>query len=243
MILRRLTKHVKEQNWFAVALDFIIVVAGILIAFQITSWNEARQERSQVAALLERLERDFEGMRVRAVEQNHQYYNNTVKLDLLLSRAEDANDEISDAKAGQLLNEALLFRTPQATPISFQEMLSAGRLELLRDPELRRVLREYAAFARVVESASDLIANDYVVVIRELSPSSTVIRAPNEISAESATGLATLSVAALRDDPNVRGLVTHLFLVHGNMQSLTEQQIASIDEVLRAIRASGETQP
>ena len=44
MILRRLTKHVKDQNWFAVALDFVIVVAGILIAFQITNWSAARQD-------------------------------------------------------------------------------------------------------------------------------------------------------------------------------------------------------
>lgn len=44
MILRSITKHVREQNWFAVALDFLIVVIGILIAFQITNWNEARQD-------------------------------------------------------------------------------------------------------------------------------------------------------------------------------------------------------
>ena len=44
MILRRLTQHVKDQNWFAVALDFVIVVAGILIAFQITHWSAARQD-------------------------------------------------------------------------------------------------------------------------------------------------------------------------------------------------------
>jgi hypothetical protein len=43
MLLRRVIEHVKTQNWTAVALDFVIVVAGILIAFQITNWNEARQ--------------------------------------------------------------------------------------------------------------------------------------------------------------------------------------------------------
>ena len=42
MRLRSLTKHVRDQNWFAVFLDFFIVVAGILIAFQITNWNEER---------------------------------------------------------------------------------------------------------------------------------------------------------------------------------------------------------
>ena len=49
MILRRITQHVKDQNWFAVALDFFIVLAGILIAFQITNWNEAKSERTELA--------------------------------------------------------------------------------------------------------------------------------------------------------------------------------------------------
>ena len=45
MRFRRVSEHVKDQNWFAVVLDFLIVVAGILIAFQITNWNEARRDR------------------------------------------------------------------------------------------------------------------------------------------------------------------------------------------------------
>ena len=44
MILRRITKHVTDQNWFAVFLDFIIVVVGILIAFQINHWDTSRQD-------------------------------------------------------------------------------------------------------------------------------------------------------------------------------------------------------
>ena len=31
MLLRRITEHVKDQNWFAVALDFVIVVFLSLI--------------------------------------------------------------------------------------------------------------------------------------------------------------------------------------------------------------------
>lgn len=34
----------KEQNRFAVGLEFLIVVVGILIAFQITTWSEVRQD-------------------------------------------------------------------------------------------------------------------------------------------------------------------------------------------------------
>ncbi len=49
MILRSITKHVKDQNWFAVGLDFLIVLAGILIAFQITNWSEDQSERAELA--------------------------------------------------------------------------------------------------------------------------------------------------------------------------------------------------
>jgi hypothetical protein len=49
MILRRLSQHIKDQSWFAVALDFVIVVAGILLAFQVTNWSEVRAEKAALA--------------------------------------------------------------------------------------------------------------------------------------------------------------------------------------------------
>ena len=59
MLLRSITKHVKDQNWFAVFLDFFIVVAGILIAFQITNWNEGRSDRASEAEYMLALEVDI----------------------------------------------------------------------------------------------------------------------------------------------------------------------------------------
>jgi hypothetical protein len=32
MILRRISAHVKDQNWFAVGVDFVIVVIGVFSA-------------------------------------------------------------------------------------------------------------------------------------------------------------------------------------------------------------------
>ena len=64
MLLRSITKHVKDQNWFAVFLDFFIVVAGILIAFQITEWNEAQSDArrfdQQLISFQEELETNLE---------------------------------------------------------------------------------------------------------------------------------------------------------------------------------------
>ena len=44
MILRRITEHVKTQNWLAVAIDFVIVVGGVFIGIQAANWNAARAE-------------------------------------------------------------------------------------------------------------------------------------------------------------------------------------------------------
>ena len=68
MLLRSLTKHVRDQNWFAVFLDFFIVVAGILIAFQITEWNEARSSSIEEQELLRQLSIEFEQIEAGALD-------------------------------------------------------------------------------------------------------------------------------------------------------------------------------
>ena len=59
MILRRITEHVKTQNWFAVALDFVIVVAGVFIGIQVSNWNQARADRAREHELLVDLRADI----------------------------------------------------------------------------------------------------------------------------------------------------------------------------------------
>ncbi|MGB3627659.1 MAG: hypothetical protein WA989_17655 [Henriciella sp.] len=241
MILQRLATSIRKQDWFTVVIETLIVVLGVFIGLQVNNWNEARRDRDQATALLERLERDFQEMRALAAGQNRRFYENTVKLDELLTRIEDEQDPVSDAEAGQLLNDAMFFALPQTTPISFQEMLSAGRLALLGDTDLSVELREYAETARTIEGGSNLIAADYVVIVRELTPYFTIVRAPDEISLQLVSDIDSLNVAELREAPKGRALITQLYVSHANMQTLTAGQIASIDEVLEAIGASGET--
>ena len=63
MLLRRITKHVQDQNWFAVFLDFCIVVFGVFIGIQVAKWNEARalkaQERSHLILIQEEVNRNI----------------------------------------------------------------------------------------------------------------------------------------------------------------------------------------
>ena len=45
MLFRRVLQHVKEQNWTAVALDFVIVVVGGFVGLQVSNWNEAQSDK------------------------------------------------------------------------------------------------------------------------------------------------------------------------------------------------------
>ena len=55
MILRSITQHVKDQNWFAVVLDFVIVVVGVFIGLQVANWNDVRIQKSQERVFLSQL--------------------------------------------------------------------------------------------------------------------------------------------------------------------------------------------
>ena len=68
MILRRITEHVKAQNWTAVALDFLIVVVGVFIGLQVANWNDARGDRARRVQVTQTLLTDLQDSR--AVQHN-----------------------------------------------------------------------------------------------------------------------------------------------------------------------------
>jgi len=60
MLLRSVTKHVREQNWLAVGIDFLIVIVGVFIGIQVSNWNAARLDRAIERDDLIRLHADIE---------------------------------------------------------------------------------------------------------------------------------------------------------------------------------------
>lgn len=60
MLLRRITKHVKDQSWFAIGIDFFIVVVGVFIGIQVANWNDARVADAAEAQLMIRLAEEMQ---------------------------------------------------------------------------------------------------------------------------------------------------------------------------------------
>jgi hypothetical protein len=59
MILRRLTKHVNDQNWFAVFIDFRMVVFGVYIGVWIGGFQESRSILQKQRLVVEALRQDM----------------------------------------------------------------------------------------------------------------------------------------------------------------------------------------
>ena len=145
MLLRRLTQHVKDQNWFAVALDFFIVVAGILIAFQITNWSEARGERADARIALERLEQDFQQILDRTDRSMAAHAGSVAAAGRLIRGIRD--HKLDEETLFLDIIEISNFSPPPGLSATFTELVSGGRLELVRNQSLRRSLTTYHDYA------------------------------------------------------------------------------------------------
>lgn len=146
MILRRVIAHFKKQEWTAIALDFLIVVAGILLAFQITSWNEARRDKALEREYLERLYADIENTlesRGRAAQWDEtRLTQQTLVLNAL--RSGELRDE-DRAAFDTGLSWFGFVSGPEVQWATVDELRSTGAMNLISDVTLRSAILRFDA--------------------------------------------------------------------------------------------------
>ena len=54
MILRRLAQNLRQQNWTAIWIEFVLLVVGVFLGIQVSNWNEEREARQDYALAIER---------------------------------------------------------------------------------------------------------------------------------------------------------------------------------------------
>ncbi len=144
LILRRISQHVKDQNWFAVALDFVIVVAGILIAFQITVWNEVRKDSAEEQKYLTRLHSDV--IDALNTSFNHAALKSKVQNSLRSTlEAFKPNSGIEKLTSQQCASVYFshIYEAPFPSLPTVSELLSSGRFSVLGSERLRDLLAKH----------------------------------------------------------------------------------------------------
>ena len=159
MLLRRISKHVKDQNWFAVALDFVIVVVGILIAFQITNWNEARGDNARIERRLDNLIVDLRADidEMSQITEIAQWRSSAIYAILTASdnapvkQYEAADGEIFDifepvpfeSQLTTTANNAITWlATLDGSRGAYEALISTGDLHIIKDENLAREMLE-----------------------------------------------------------------------------------------------------
>lgn len=153
MILSSITHALKTQNWFAVIVEFIIVLAGVVIGFQISAWNETRIEHQREALILDRLHADFVEIEARTtttIDQLNDRIEAGSAFEDLLRR--DQN-EVSDLDFFLGLQNAIGTPVPNGRSATYTELVASGEMRLIRSEALREALVEFDEQVRRQELA------------------------------------------------------------------------------------------
>lgn len=144
MILRSVTKHVKDQNWFAVLIDFVIVVIGVFIGIQVANWNEQLAGERQAKVLLNRIHHDLKNDILSiSAELNYQSVVRTYA-----ETAVDALNGINDVSDEQFVigaYQATQVNSAWSNRATYNEMVSTGQINLIKDESLKAQIFGYYA--------------------------------------------------------------------------------------------------
>jgi len=140
-MLRQVIEDVKTQNWFAVALEFLIVVLSIFFALQANNWNEARKDRIDERRLMSRLHGDLElaeelssRVRGRRLDRLSSIMSASDVIFIRSERNTLSNEECT------AVGSSHYFNIPISDLPSLAELISTGRMAIIQDAELRSAL-------------------------------------------------------------------------------------------------------
>ncbi|MCB1606551.1 MAG: hypothetical protein KDI71_06205 [Xanthomonadales bacterium] len=133
MILRRLVAQLREQNWTAIAVEFVLLVIGVFLGLQASNWNDARNERAQGERWRQQILADLD-QNARDLQDRLDYNSQALAFGETALRGLES----AEAPTGAAVWETVLgaFQAGQIWPYrltgpSYREVQAAGGLTLI----------------------------------------------------------------------------------------------------------------
>lgn len=156
MILARISKALKDQNWLAVGIEFVIVVTGVMLAFQVTQWSADRAEAEHRAIALDRLQEEVETATGILNSFLDMYAERNTDRTEVIERllAADFEDMDEEAMKDALVSTSLFpaFSPPQGV---YTEITSSGMVSSLGDARFRDALGRYQSMIVFLQGQID----------------------------------------------------------------------------------------
>lgn len=198
MILRRLADAIREQNWFSIVLEMIIVVVGIFIGLQVDDWNQKRLERQgdqrALALFIDELQfmRDEATVDLRFVTTSLQDLSLGVEIALKC----DASDE-ERARLITAIGDTFNWRVPDIRPSGLVEIGNSGTLARLGNTELSRAVGSIHQGIKAIDDSMYFIAPQFDRAWQMLSPYLIVLESDRPEKADFLTAQLTSEYLSL----------------------------------------------
>ena len=172
MILRRLSQSLKEQNWTAIWIEFILLVAGVFLGIQVANWNAARADDVRAQAYLVRI-KDNLNYDLQAIERREVFWRQVIDCGNSAIRYAETGELVDGSKGKTVL---AFYQASQLWPwitndTTYQELSNGGELGLIKDGNFREALTKY--YAEGAGKDLDYILSsqpEYRKIVRGLTP-------------------------------------------------------------------------
>ena len=148
MIIERIARFVRAQNWNAIAIEFVIVTAGVLMGIEVSNWNDARVEKARVDQQVASLGTELQA-NLATIEKYERSVESQLADLIALQRSFDPPGSTEAQTDARLMN---IFRvgTLILETSAYDELTRTGSFRYV-DPEVRSAVTEWKADKGMVE--------------------------------------------------------------------------------------------
>lgn len=193
-LLGRLTNGLLNRRLGLFVAELVLVTAGVLIALAVDGWISDSRDRQTEVVYLELLARDIEGIR-HQIDLQIEFEKERIDTATTAYAALTTSDPMTKrAEIGPLLAMLVTRRTLSLSSATYDQMVSSGHLQLIRNHELRNMIVRFFAELERVERVTDnnnreLIDDVFIPFIMRMGV--TALQRPDRLQVTSTLNRAT----------------------------------------------------
>lgn len=133
--------------------EIVLVMIGILLAFQVNNWKEKQDNISIEKTMMKNINNEFKNNLQKLKVSRAQYQDTEVSVRLLMSFMQFSSDQLKQRNIDSLIAKAVDVYDYSPTQNSLTEILSSGNLKLITNDSLKTMLLEWSAELNEKEEA------------------------------------------------------------------------------------------
>jgi hypothetical protein len=173
----------REQNWAAVAIDLLVVIVGVFLAFQFEELYTNRNLRAEEFRHLAALKEDFQQNQINLERMRVRYTLNRDSGLALLEASSSNTVTISESELYRLMSHAIRFGRITVVRRTWDVLTAGGEINVIQNDTLKAQISAFYAECEVVLGNYNELSNfwddldlylfeilDYVEIVREYHP-------------------------------------------------------------------------